>query len=134
MRRKQQVSGSQTLAAGCLASLASAALTCLLLFVNGSLVMALLVAAAGWGLPWVRNPQVSQFLLFSLPVVLTIIQWIAIDYVRTRFRRPPQESSGSSSLDRSGQPPRSPLRSRRPNGLATSPRRHAAVSDSPRRE
>ncbi len=73
--------------AGCLLALGSALLTCLMLFINGSLVMALLAAFASSGPSWATKPEFSQFVLFLLPVVLVVIQWMMIDYVRTRFRQ-----------------------------------------------
>ncbi len=63
----------------------SALLTCLLLFINGSLVMAILTVAAKSGPQWIQKPQFSQFMLFLVPVVLVVVQWMMIDYVRTRF-------------------------------------------------
>ena len=74
-----------TIAAGCLMAMASALVTALMLFVNGSLVMALLSAFAENGPPWLSNPRFNQFVLFTVPVLLVIGQWIMIDYVRTRI-------------------------------------------------
>lgn len=71
--------------AGCLMALGSAVVTCVLLFVNGSLVLAMLTAFSSSGPSWVRKPEFSQFMLFSMPVVLVVVQWMMIDYVRTRF-------------------------------------------------
>lgn len=76
---------SGSMAAGCLLALGSALLTCLMLFINGSLVMALLGAFAAAGPSWIAKPEFSQFMLFLIPVVLVVIQWMMIDYVRTRF-------------------------------------------------
>ncbi len=77
----------KTVSAGCVFSIASALLTSLMLFINGSLVMAILTAMQRAGLTWIASPQLSQFLLFTIPVVLMIVQWLMIDYVRTRMRR-----------------------------------------------
>ena len=83
------------LAAGCLFSLASAALTCGLLFINGSLVLAILQVISGAGFDWVHKQEgLSQFVLFALPVVLVVIEWMMIDYLRSRLRtrsEPPSE-------------------------------------------
>lgn len=68
-------------------TMGSAILTCLLLFLNGSLVMALLSAFAATGPSWARKPEFSQFILFLMPVVMVVIQWMMIDYVRTRFQQ-----------------------------------------------
>lgn len=67
-------------------ALGSALLTCLMLFVNGSLVMALLSAYATSGPSWANKPEFAQFMLFLMPVVLAVAQWMMIDYVRSRFR------------------------------------------------
>lgn len=77
--------------AGCLMAFGSAVVTCGLLFINGSFVMALLTAFAASGPSWARKPEVSQFILFSMPVVLVVVQWMMIDYVRRRFRQRPSE-------------------------------------------
>ena len=76
-----------TMTAGCMLAFGSALLTCLMLFINGSLVMALLTAFASSGPYWVRKPQFTQFMLFFMPVLLAVIQWMMIDYVRSRFRQ-----------------------------------------------
>ncbi|MEM9646525.1 MAG: hypothetical protein AAF989_16150 [Planctomycetota bacterium] len=78
-----------TVTAGCLLTMASGLLTCLMLFINGSLVMAILVAATRVGPAWLGNQSLIQFLLFSMPVALTVLQWMMVDYVRTRlFEKP----------------------------------------------
>ena len=79
-----------TIGAGCLLAFGSALLTSAMLFINGSLVFALLSAFASGGLSWASKPEVSQFLLFFLPVVLMVLEWKMIDYARSRFQqRPP---------------------------------------------
>ena len=75
------------LATGCLLALGSALLTCLMLFINGSLVMGILTALASSGPPWLAGEKFRQFALFSLPVLLAIVQWMMIDYLRTRLSR-----------------------------------------------
>ena len=74
-----------TIMAGCLMAFGSALLTCLMLFINGSLVMALLTAFSTSGPSWVSKPEFAQFMLFLTPVALVVVQWMMIDYVRTRF-------------------------------------------------
>jgi uncharacterized membrane protein YhdT len=83
-----------TMTAGCLLGLASAAVTCVMLFVNGSLVMAVLSAFAEAGPSWASEPAFSQFTLFLVPVLLVVVEWMMIDYVRTRFKskHPVEES------------------------------------------
>ncbi|TWU18688.1 hypothetical protein [Allorhodopirellula heiligendammensis] len=75
------------LAGGCLMTSGSAVLTCCLLILDGALVMAVLAAMAAGGVQWVNNEQASQFLLFSGPICLTIVQWLMIDTLRGIVRR-----------------------------------------------
>ena len=72
-------------AVGCVLSLGSALLTCLLLFLNGSLVMAVLSVISRSAGPWARQPGIMQFLLLAIPVLMTLAEWKMIDYVRTRI-------------------------------------------------
>lgn len=65
----------------------SAVVTCCLLVLNGALVMALLAAMAAAGVEWVKNEPASQFVLFSGPICLAIVQWLMIDTLRGIIRR-----------------------------------------------
>lgn len=98
----QNAAASGALAAGCLLTVGSALLTCLMLFINGSLVMAILVAINQVIPPQFHYPAVFQFLLFSMPVLLAVLQWMMIDYVRTRLslrrRRPDSSLADRGSL------------------------------------
>ncbi len=85
--RRRDSNERKMVTAGCLIGLASAALTCLMLFINGSLVMALLTAFAASGPSWANKPEFSQFILFLVPVMLVVAEWMMIDYVRTRLRQ-----------------------------------------------
>ncbi|EMI23042.1 putative membrane protein [Rhodopirellula maiorica SM1] len=62
-------------------------MTCILLFFNASFVMALLTAAESKFPIWAQNAEASQFILFTVPLVLVVLQWMLIDYARSRFRR-----------------------------------------------
>lgn len=75
--------------AGCLAAMGSAALTCFLLFLNGGVVLATLnaLSSSSRGLVYLRNESFSQFVVLIGPVILVIIQWMMIDYLRTRVSR-----------------------------------------------
>ncbi|WP_404309203.1 hypothetical protein [Neorhodopirellula lusitana] len=75
------------IAGGCIMVFASGAISCVLLVINGAFVMALLSAFAAGGARWVENEKFSQFLLFSLPVALLIVQWYLIDTLRWILRR-----------------------------------------------
>ncbi|MGB7325095.1 MAG: hypothetical protein WBD31_09500 [Rubripirellula sp.] len=84
---KSSADERSTMTAGCLLAIGSALVTSLMLFINGSLVMAVISAAQRSGPSWAANVQLSQFLLFTIPVVLVVIEWMMIDYVRTRTRQ-----------------------------------------------
>ena len=75
---------------GCLLALASASMTGLMLFVNGSLIWAMLSVLASQGQQWATRPEISQFLLLALPVGLCMAEWKLIDYVRRHVRHQPQ--------------------------------------------
>ncbi len=80
-----------TITAGCVMAFASAVLTCVMLFINGSLVLAILTAISRSGPSWASKPEFSQFMLFIIPVLLVVAEWMMIDYVRTRLRQRPTE-------------------------------------------
>jgi hypothetical protein len=75
------------IAGGCITATTSALLSCLLLVINGAFVMALLSVVAASGQNWITNEKLSQFLLFSVPVILLLIQWWLIDTLRWILRR-----------------------------------------------
>jgi len=77
----------RTMTTGCVMGLGSAILTCIMLFMNGSLVMAILTALARSGPPWLSKPEFLQFMLFLVPVLLVVAEWMMIDYVRTRLQQ-----------------------------------------------
>tara|TARA_R110002049_G_scaffold2750_2_gene21444 strand:- start:223781 stop:223969 length:189 start_codon:yes stop_codon:yes gene_type:complete len=58
-----------------------------MLFINGSLVLAFLAAFDRFGPEWMHNPKLAQFSLYLVPVLLAVVQWMMIDYVRSRFRK-----------------------------------------------
>lgn len=66
-------------------AIGSAAFTGLLLFVNGSLVLAILSAMSSNDVPYIGKPEISQFLLFSMPLGMVVVQWLMFDYVRERL-------------------------------------------------
>lgn len=76
-----------THAAGCMAAVGSALLTGFLLFLNGGVVLAALNALSSGGLVMLRNESFSQFAVLFGPVVLVVIQWMMIDYLRTHLIR-----------------------------------------------
>ncbi len=79
---------------GCLLAMLMAVGTGVMLLINGSLVLALLNRYAK-DLPlWVRRPDVLQFALFCLPVLMVVVQWVLIDNLRSIFRRREYDSEG----------------------------------------
>lgn len=74
-------------AGGCVVTTASAAFSCVLLVINGAFTMALLSVVAGSGQSWITNEKLSQFLLFSCPVLLLFVQWWLIDTLRWILRK-----------------------------------------------
>lgn len=89
--RRSNVDERSTMTTGCAVALGSAVLTGFMLFINGSLVMAVLTAFARSGPSWASNPEFSQFILFLMPVLMAVAEWMMIDYVRSRFYRRPSE-------------------------------------------
>ncbi len=73
--------------AGCAIGIGSALFTCLLLYLNGSLVLAVISALKQSEDTWLNDERVVQCVLFLFPVILVVIEWMMIDYVRTRVVR-----------------------------------------------
>ena len=73
--------------AGCAIGIGSALFTCFLLYLNGSLVLAVISALSQADETWQKNEQVVQCVLFIVPIILVVIEWMMIDYIRTRFLR-----------------------------------------------
>ena len=67
-------------------SLASAAVTCVLLLFNGALVIATIDNLPRETPDWVRKPEFTQFMLFLMPVAMVVIEWIFLDYIMNLFR------------------------------------------------
>ncbi len=86
MTPKGDSGSGNRLAGGCVIAFFSALTTCVMLFINGSLVWAILSAFSRAGFRWASRPESSQFILFLFPVVLCIAEWTMIDYVRSRLR------------------------------------------------
>ena len=63
-----------------------------MLFVNGSFVLAFVTVLVRTEVPIIGNDSLAQLLLFTVPVVMVVIEWLMLDYVRkrislARFRR-----------------------------------------------
>jgi hypothetical protein len=74
---------------GCMLIFASAILSCILLFLNGGVAMALINAAQERGYVWVNDDRITQFIVLFSPVLLLVVQWTMIDYLRTHLQRRP---------------------------------------------
>ncbi len=66
----------------------AALVSCFLLFLNGGVVMALVNALDDWGFTYTADDRITQFIVLIGPVLLLVIQWMMIDYVTARLRRP----------------------------------------------
>ena len=77
---------SGTLAA-CLTAMGSAVTTGFLLFLNGGVVLAAVNTLASGGLEELNDDRFSQFLVLFGPVLMVVVQWIMIDYLRTHLGR-----------------------------------------------
>jgi len=73
---------------GCVVVMAAAIVSCLLLFLNGGVVMALVNVLDDWGFVYMSDDRITQFIVLIGPVLLLVLQWLMIDYVTTRLRRP----------------------------------------------
>jgi hypothetical protein len=74
-------------ASGCTTIMLYALLSCLFLFLNGGLTMALINALGERGHIWVNDDRITQFVVLIGPVFLLIIQWSMIDYLKTHLQR-----------------------------------------------
>lgn len=88
-RMQRQSSPAMGIGPGCLYAATSTAVTCVLLFINGSMVTAIYSAAAETGPAVMHDPRLIQFVLFVGPVLLVVAEWMMIDYVLGRLRRSP---------------------------------------------
>ena len=72
-----------------LSALFSAVVTCGLLFIDGSFVLAAVSVATENGMGWFDDARATQVAVFVLSPVLVILQWMMIDYLlrHVRFRR-----------------------------------------------
>jgi len=61
--------------------------TGLLLFINGAIVLLFVRAMVQSGTSLFSRSDIAQLLLLAVPVVMVVVQWKMIDYVRRRFMR-----------------------------------------------
>lgn len=88
-RMQHQSNAASGIGPGCLFAATSTVVTCMLLFINGSMVTAIYSAVAETGPAVMHDPRLIQFVLFVGPVLLVVAQWVMIDYVLSRLRRSP---------------------------------------------
>ena len=75
------------LGSGCAVVMGSVLISCVLLFLNGGLVMALINALHEGGVPWAADERITQFVVLIGPVLLLVIQWMMLDYLRAHLPR-----------------------------------------------
>ena len=79
--------GTIALSAGIVSALVSALITAALLLINGALVMVALGSVNAVTPPWMARDGILQFLLFSIPLVLVVIEWMIWDVLYEFFQR-----------------------------------------------
>jgi len=85
-------------ASGCITIMLYALLSCVLLFLNGGLTMALINALGEREHGWVNDDRITQFLVLIGPVILLVFQWAMIDYLKTHLHRRQSTNSLSKRL------------------------------------
>src|SRR5262245_25267702 len=84
---------------GCGFLLVSAALTCVLLGING-LIVTNLVQAASPGAQPLRDQRAAQAIVFLGPVLLLFVEWwicdVALDWLRPQRVGPPPDGAATS--------------------------------------
>jgi len=80
--------------AACFAALGSALMTGFLLFLDGGVVLAAINTLASGGLTELNDDRFSQFIVLFCPVVMVVIQWMMIDYLRAHLVRRRTENDG----------------------------------------
>ena len=82
---EKRVRTAKYLPLGCVAAISFALVTCLLLIINGSVVIGLLDSLPAGTPTFLKGPKVIQFLLFFSPVLMVVIEWQIIDAVMGIF-------------------------------------------------
>lgn len=75
-------------------ALVTATVTAVMLLVNGSLVLVALRESSTLGPSWLHRPQILQFILFSVPIAMVILEWMLWDVFRglLSFRSTPRDT------------------------------------------
>lgn len=90
--------GLPAIVASLLHALAIACVTSLLLLINGSLVLMLLKAFSRSTPEWLQGPSLLQFILFTIPVIMVVAQWMMWDALRGLFSRSPPAATDNESF------------------------------------
>ena len=99
--RRESIRGLRSIAASMLMTLVIALITGFLLLLNGAIVLVSLKTILRGGPDWTQSTGVWQFLLFTIPVVLVILQWMAWDaFCRVVFRPKNTPSPTTSNPER----------------------------------
>lgn len=85
---------------GCVGVFVSAIASCVLLFLNGGVVMAILNALDDQNWTLFRDDQLSQFSVLIGPVIMLVIQWRMIDYLRDHLTPSEKPATDPNDLDR----------------------------------
>lgn len=73
--------------ASLLFALTTALITGVLLLVNGGVVLVVMKSLSNVGPDWIHRPGFQQFILFSFPLAMVVIEWSAWDVLRGLFGR-----------------------------------------------
>ena len=84
-------SGFFALLGGAAGATTSAVVSALLLLVNGSITLVMLGVLTDANPEWSQRKGVVQFALFTVPLVMLVVQWMIWDAVRGLFSRPPSD-------------------------------------------
>lgn len=80
-------------------ALFSAGVTALMLLINGSLVLVVMSAFSSAGPDWSHRPGFLQFVLFSAPLALAVLQWMLWDLISGFLSRRRDDASEQVDTD-----------------------------------
>ena len=80
-------SGFFAVIGGAMASMVSALVTVFLLSINGAIALVVFSVFAEGENEWLKRKDVLQFGLFTLPLILLVVEWIVWDQLQAMFGR-----------------------------------------------
>lgn len=80
-------SGFLAVIGGAMASMMSALVTVFLLSINGAIALVVFSVFAEGENEWLKRKDVLQFGLFTLPLILLVVEWIVWDQLQAMFGR-----------------------------------------------